>query len=148
MSDSPAVRLQIEEMHRTYVQMTGQQVTLWGREWVWWEWIKRGLNVEDLRMLITHIKRERAAGRPVRGADLKFRNLAANADFAEEDIIELRARRRAWKAPAVRARDDVTAATGRPPTNTQPEARSAKDVIDSLAGQQAFEAFKKLKEEL
>lgn len=110
MSAQDRVR-EIEAMHAEYVRLTGQHVSLMGREHVWYEWMRRGLTIDDLRMLIGHIKRERAKGNNVRGADLKFRNLVWDADFAEEDIVALRARYRGQRMDAGKA--GVLAATGR-----------------------------------
>lgn len=143
---------QIEELHAEYVRLSGQRVSLMGREWAWYEWVKRGLTVQDLRMLVGHIRRERSAGRTVRGADLKFRNLVANADFAEEDIVELRARARARVHQAEPGKASVLRSAGRPPVSGGGAARSAREcverVIESQAGLKAFEEFRRLKENI
>ena len=101
---------EIAEMHTEYQRLTGYPVVLAGREWTWFEWLKRGLTVEDLRLLIREKRRRIRAGE-LTPQSLTFRNLAGNADYAEEDIAVLRARSR---GPTIdRARADVLRASGR-----------------------------------
>ena len=80
-------------LHDEYCRLTGFKVTFFGREHVWYEWARRELTVADLRALIAE-KRRRVKVGELPPASLTFRNLVANVDYAEEDIAELRARRR------------------------------------------------------
>lgn len=141
---------QISAYHAEYQRLTGQRVTLLGREWVWWEWIQRELTLDDLRLLIRDKQRRIRQGE-LPPQSIAFRNAVANADFAEEDILLLRARTRA--RPADPARAAVLRATGRPTHSDSSPTQAAGPIAarltsDPAAAAAAFAEFQKLKTSL
>ena len=84
---------EIAALHAEYERLTGYRIALMGREWCWFEWLKRDLTVADLRMLVADTKTKIARGE-LTSASLQFRNLIGQVDFAEEKIADLRVRRR------------------------------------------------------
>lgn len=152
---------QIEELHRHYIRLTGYQISLAGREWCWFEWLKRDLTPDDLRDLVRDTRTKIARGE-LTNASLQFRNLIGQVDFAEEKIAELRARRRAPAGDPARA--SILRQTARPETgNLKPDAsglssqvsglRTSSDVVakltsDPTAAAKAFEELQKLKRNL
>lgn len=133
---------EIQQIHRVYCQATGFNLALdIAREQDWLLWLKRGFTADDLRLMVSHLRREIQAGRRNEGC-LKFRNLIVNVDFFEEDLAELRARQR--PRPAMDpAKASVLRATGRHDVEPTKDARSAADI---LAGEEAFKIFKGLKD--
>lgn len=151
MSESKRARL-INELHAEYVRLTGFRISVMGREWAWFEWIKRELGVAELRMLVAEKRRRIRAGE-LTGASLAFRNLIGNADFAEEDVAELRSRARgANRVP--QDKQSLLKQTGRPaPTHKDSTTRSAGDVINQLesdpaAAAKALEELRQFKNNL
>lgn len=75
----------IPEAHRIYCSLTGQQLSLrYDRERLWFELLRAGHGLEDIRHLITYLQREIRAGRRNVGA-LKLSNLL-QPDRFEEDL--------------------------------------------------------------
>lgn len=75
----------IHEAHRIYCSLTGQQLSLrYDRERLWFELLRAGHGLEDIRHLITYLQREIRAGRRNVGA-LKLSNLL-QLDRFEEDL--------------------------------------------------------------
>lgn len=143
---------QIQQMHAEYVRLTGYEVTLMGREYVWWEWLKRELTLADLRALVADTRSKIGRGE-LTMASLQFRNLIGQVDYAEEKIAELRARQRG-RRPVVPDRESVLRQTGRM-TQSQPQAepRPAADVVaklttDPAAAEKALAELRALKDRL
>jgi len=83
----------IQEAHRLYCQLTGQTLRLaFDRERMWYELLRLGYSLEDLRAVITYLQREIRAQRRNVGA-LKLSNLL-QPDRFEEDLQISRVRLR------------------------------------------------------
>ena len=74
----------IAQAHALYGQLTGQRLSLrFDRERAWFEFLKAGYTMEDLRRVVTYLQKEIRAGRRNVGA-LKLSNLL-QLDRFEED---------------------------------------------------------------
>jgi hypothetical protein len=140
----------ITALHDEYVRLTGMNVSLFGREHAWYEWVRRELGVPELRLLVAEKRRRIKAGE-LPPASLTFRNLVANVDYAEEDIAELRARGRTRKLDPNKA--SLLRQTGRPDAPRPAETQSAAQVItklqsDPAAAAKALEELRALKNNL
>jgi hypothetical protein len=90
----PNVPDQVRALHAAWERLTGQRLVLdCMRERAWWDWIQRGLGVEDLELLLAELRARVRAGR-LNPSSIKFRFIVGNPDQAEEDIAEIKARRR------------------------------------------------------
>jgi hypothetical protein len=75
----------ITAAHHSYCQLTGQALRLgFDRERQWYEWLRAGFTLEDLRRVVTYLQREIRQGRRNVGA-LKLSNLL-QPDRFEEDL--------------------------------------------------------------
>ncbi len=75
----------IQEAHRLYCQLTGQTLRLaFDRERMWYELLRVGYSLQDLRAVLTYLQREIRAQRRNVGA-LKLSNLL-QPDRFEEDL--------------------------------------------------------------
>jgi hypothetical protein len=82
---------QIAGAHQLYCQLTGQNLRLgYDRERQWYQWLRAGFTLQDLRHVITYLQREIREGRRYIGA-LKLSNLL-QLDRFEEDLNIRRAR--------------------------------------------------------
>ena len=83
---SPSVHPeQIVAAHQLYGQLTGQSLRLgFERERQWYEWLRAGFTLEDLRRVVLYLQREIRAGHRNVGA-LKLSNLL-QPDRFEEDL--------------------------------------------------------------
>ena len=83
---SPAIGPQhIAAAHQFYCHLTGQSLRLgFDRERQWYEWLRAGFTLEDLRRVILYLQREIREGRRNVGA-LKLSNLL-QPDRFEEDL--------------------------------------------------------------
>jgi len=97
MSDSipfPVNAANIGQAHQLYCQLTGQNLRLaFDRERMWYELLRLGYSLQDLRAVITYLQREIRAARRNVGA-LKLSNLL-QPDRFEEDLQISRVRLRA-----------------------------------------------------
>jgi hypothetical protein len=76
---------QITSAHQLYCQLTGQNLRLgFDRERQWYEWLRAGFTLEDLRRTVAYLQREIREGRRNVGA-LKLSNLL-QPDRFEEDL--------------------------------------------------------------
>ena len=76
---------QIAAAHQLYCQLTGQTLRLgYDRERQWFEWLRAGFTLEDLRRVVSYLQREVREGRRNIGA-LKLSNLL-QLDRFEEDL--------------------------------------------------------------
>lgn len=88
----------IVHAHGVYCQLTGQNLRLaYERERWWYEFLRAGFTVEDLRRVVFYLQRQIREGRRNVGA-LKLRNLLQPDSF-EEDLAISRVRLEAPKAP-------------------------------------------------
>jgi len=127
----------IATLHHEYRQLTGFDLKLdFYRERVWWEWCQRGNDVESLRLVVGHLKRQIYKGER-NGGSLKFHNLIGNLDFFDEDHAIAKAEARKPKIDQERA--SVLRATGRTENHTSPPRTAAQVMADD-------EAFKKFRE--
>jgi hypothetical protein len=118
----------IEQAHQLYCQLTGQNLRLaFDRERMWYELLRAGYSLEDLRTVISYLQREVRAQRRNVGA-LKLSNLL-QPDRFEEDLQISRVRLR-------------------PPPYTKPASPSpaALDPIQQQQGRQrALECLRQIK---
>lgn len=122
---TPAIQ-DIAAMHAAYVQGTGLQIPLdSARELTWYEVWRRGIRADDIRLVITHMKRRAKAQQSVRS--FVFRRFVGDADFLEEDIAEARRDARTPRPPRDRAA--VLQASGRPPAPEPPTSRPAGEIL-------------------
>jgi hypothetical protein len=122
----------IAQAHQLYCQLTGQSLSLgFDRERMWFEILRAGYSLEDLRRLILYLQREIRAQRRNLGA-LKLSNLL-QPDRFEEDLNLSRVR-----------------LSGPPPTQTptalRPPTRSPAE--QQRGRQRALEQLRQLKETL
>ena len=76
---------QITTAHQRYCHLTGQNLRLgFDRERQWYEWLRAGFTLEDLRRVVTYLQREIREGRRNVGA-IKLSNLL-QLDRFEEDL--------------------------------------------------------------
>ena len=91
---------QIVEAHQCYCHLTGQSLRLgFDRERQWYEWLRAGFTLQDLRRVIGYLQREIREGRRNVGA-LKLSNLL-QADRFEEDLNIRRVRLQPLPRPPV-----------------------------------------------
>lgn len=89
---------QITAAHQLYCQLTGQSLRLgFDRERQWYEWLRAGFTLEQLRRVIAYLQREIRQGRRNVGA-LKLSNLL-QPDRFEEDFNIGRVRLRPTPPP-------------------------------------------------
>ena len=75
----------IAAAHQLFCQLTGQVLRLgFDRERQWYEWLRAGFSLQDLRRVIVYLQREIREGRRNVGA-LKLSNLL-QPDHFEEDL--------------------------------------------------------------
>ena len=90
---SPVDALAIGQAHQLYCQLTGQNLRLaFDRERMWYELLRLGYSLQDLRTVIAYLQREIRAQRRNVGA-LKLSNLL-QPDRFEEDLQISRVRLR------------------------------------------------------
>jgi hypothetical protein len=88
----------IQQAHQLYCQLTGQTLRLaFDRERMWYELLRTGYTLQDLRTVITYLQREITAQRRNVGA-LKLSNLL-QPDRFEEDLQISRVRLRPTAPP-------------------------------------------------
>jgi hypothetical protein len=91
---------QITAAHQLYCQLTGQNLRLgFDRERQWFEWLRAGFTLEDLRRVVAYLQREIRHGRRNIGA-LKLSNLL-QPDRFEEDFNIRRVRLEPPRPPPV-----------------------------------------------
>ena len=96
---SPITADHVAQAHALYGQLTGQRVGLrFDRERAWYQLLRAGYTLEDLRQVVSYLQREIRAGRRNVGA-LKLSNLL-QLDRFEEDLNISRVRLRAPPPPA------------------------------------------------
>jgi len=128
----------IRALHSAYQSATGFDIALdFQRESQWYEAWKRGIRAQDITALIGLMRWKAKHDQPVRS--LKFRTFVGNADYLEEDVQEMRARKRVVLPNAAKA--TVLQATGRP---VAPEPPKAKSVADLLSLSDDFDALKRM----
>jgi hypothetical protein len=94
----PVDALAISQAHQLYCQLTGQTLRLaFDRERMWYELLRLGYSLHELRAVITYLQREIRAQRRNVGA-LKLSNLL-QPDRFEEDLQISRVRLRALPPP-------------------------------------------------
>jgi len=133
-----AARIQIEQLHELYQNLTGHQLFLnMSREMEWFAWLKwrrPPFTADDLRLVVTLIRRGIKEQKRNEGA-LKFSNLIGMPDRFEEDLALARALNRP-KPPAVKtvSTPSVGTQTNRivPTNGTEDTARPVADVIANI----------------
>src|SRR5262245_54578877 len=98
MNSVPSLSAQIQQLHQTYCQLTGQNLSLrFDRERFWYEFLRAGFTAADLGQVILYLQREIRQTRRNVGA-LKLSNLL-QLDRFEEDLNISRVRLRPAAAP-------------------------------------------------
>jgi hypothetical protein len=129
---SPSIPAQLEPLHQTYCQLTGQNLSLrFDRERLWFEFLRAGFTVADLIQVVRYLQREIRHSRRNVGA-LKLSNLL-QLDHFEEDLHISRVRLTA-PVPATPAATTVV------PTCSPAEQARGR--------QRALEHLRQLKEQL
>lgn len=106
----PLEAARIAQAHQLYCQLTGQSLSLgFDRERRWYELLRLGYSLEDLRAVVSYLQREIRAQRRNVGA-LKLSNLL-QPDRFEEDL----------QISRVRLRPPAPAASAPAPTPTLPQ---------------------------
>ncbi len=124
----PLDALAIGQAHQLYCQLTGQSLRLgFDRERMWYELLRTGYSLQDLRTVITYLQREIRAQRRNVGA-LKLSNLL-QPDRFEEDLQISRVRLRV--AP--------------PPQPAPPPASALPAREQQLAHQRALQCLRQIK---
>jgi hypothetical protein len=124
----PVDALAIGQAHQLYCQLTGQSLRLaFDRERMWYELLRLGYSLQDLRTVITYLQREIRAQRRNVGA-LKLSNLL-QPDRFEEDLQISRVR--------LRVASPVQSAPPPPPALPAPEQQQAR--------QRALECLRQIK---
>ena len=89
---------EITAAHQLYCQLTGQTLGLgFDRERQWYEWLRAGFTLQDLRRVIAYLQRQIREGRRNVGA-LKLSNLL-QIDRFEEDLNIRRVRLEPLRPP-------------------------------------------------
>jgi hypothetical protein len=129
---SPPDAAAIEQAHRLYCQLTGQTLRLaFDRERMWYELLRAGYSLDDLRAVVAYLQREIRAQRRNIGA-LKLSNLLQPDRFEEDlQISRVRLRPPAPLKPA-------------PPPPPPPQDRAQQE----RGRQRALECLRQLKETL
>lgn len=131
----------IQALHSAYCSASGFALPLdYSREQQWFDVWKRGIRAPDITALIALMRWKAKHDQPVRS--LKFRSFVGNADYLEEDVVEMRARKRAVPAQVVREspKAQVLRASGRD-VAADPQAKSVSAILPSLFDD--FEALKR-----
>ena len=125
-SSWPVSAAAIGQAHQLYGQLTGQSLRLaFDRERMWYELLRLGYSLQDLRAVITYLQREIRAQRRNVGA-LKLSNLL-QPDRFEEDLQISRVRLR-------------------PPSPPPPPSRPALPLLDQQQGRQrALQCLRQIK---
>jgi hypothetical protein len=119
----------ITAAHQLYCHLTGQSLCLgFDRERQWFEWLRAGFTLSDLRRVVAYLQREIREGRRNVGA-LKLSNLL-QLDRFEEDLNIRRVRLEPPAPPPVQA----------PPVLSEPERE--------LRRRQCLEQIRQIKEKL
>jgi hypothetical protein len=123
----PVDAARIAQAHQFYCQLTGQSLSLgFDRERMWYELLRRGYSLKDLRAVVTYLQREIRAQRRNVGA-IKLSNLL-QPDRFEEDLQISRVRLRA-PAPAPAATPTL------PETERQRGCERALELLRQLKAQ-------------
>jgi hypothetical protein len=129
-------------IHAYYCRLTGHDLELnFEREHFWMLWLHHRWTAADLALVVRAIKKAIIA-RERKPAALLFRNLIGDTGRFEEDLSHYRALARMPRRDPGRSR--ALAATGR----SEETINTARSVADIIAGEQAFAAFRALKETL
>jgi hypothetical protein len=127
-------RHQIQQAHDAYCELTGQTLSLgFDRERRWFELLKTGITLEDLRRVIAYLQREIREGRRNVGA-LKLSNLL-QPDRFEEDL----------QISRVRLHKNFPANSARP-TPVRPQASSPQG--DPRARERGLEILRQFRQSL
>src|ERR1051326_3472436 len=105
---TPPLAFQIQQLHRTYGQLTGQNLSLrFDRERLWYEFLRAGFTEADLVQVVAYLQKEIRHARRNIGA-LKLSNLL-QLDRFEEDLHISRVRLRPAADPPLQCPSPSTA---------------------------------------
>jgi hypothetical protein len=107
-SPVPPLATQIQQLHQTYCQLTGQNLSLrFDRERLWYEFLRAGFTAADLVQVVVYLQKEIRHTRRNVGA-LKLSNLL-QLDRFEEDLNINRVRLRPAADPPLQPASAPTA---------------------------------------
>lgn len=131
-SPAPPLASQIQELHQTYCQLTGQNLSLrFDRERLWYEFLRAGFTGSDLIQVVAYLQKEVRHTRRNVGA-LKLSNLL-QLDRFEEDLHISRVRLRSAAIP---------------PPNSSPASTTASPAEQARGRQRALDQLRDLREKL
>ena len=126
MNSAPPLNAQIQQLHQTYCQLTGQNLSLrFDRERFWYEFLRAGFTLADLRQVVAYLQKEIRQTRRNVGA-LKLSNLL-QLDRFEEDLQISRVRLR---APADQPLQRFSVPTASPTEQTRGRQRALDQLRD------------------
>jgi hypothetical protein len=116
MNSVPSLAAAIQQLHQTYCQLTGQNLSLrFDRERLWYEFLRAGFTAANLRQVVAYLQKEIRQARRNVGA-LKLSNLL-QLDRFEEDLnisrVRLQPATEPPKPPAALSASPVEQAKGR-----------------------------------
>jgi hypothetical protein len=127
-TDSPVGADKIQAAHRLYCELTGQSLRLaFDRERAWYEILRAGYELRDIRRVIRYLQREIQRERRNVGA-LKLRNLLQPDQF-EEDLNISRVRLEA--IPARRSSEQST--LPEPACDMEQDGMRRQKIVEELA---------------
>jgi len=133
----------LEALHAIYVRETQLEAACNMHKLGAWEvWLTHGWTQEDLVLVIRALKAKVKAGQKWPSC-LNFRKLIVDTEAFEEELCEARARSRTRRVDP--ARERVLRCTAR---SAEPKPKPMATPAQILAGKEAFEAFKRLKDQL
>ena len=122
---------QIKALHAMFCDLTDASLTLnLYRMDIWRLWARRGLGEEDLKLVVTHLRRGIRDGKRNLGA-LRFSNLIERPDLFEEEVSQARAELRNAR-PQATPKDRVLSATGRVSDAPMADPVHASVVVEKL----------------
>ena len=150
MSDQTKLDADCMKLHTCYQQMTGNTVSFIGRHFVWADFIRRGLTIDDLKRWLNDLKYRVQKGQ-LDHTSLRFSNAISNLERCEEGCVELR--RRARGTVVDTDKSSVLRTTGRTETTNTDSTRTIADIIpkvasDPEAARRAFEDLQRLRQSL
>lgn len=130
----------IAELHQVYEASTGLHLPLnkaFAREYQWSLWLAEGYTVDDLKLVVAHLKR---SYREYAVKMCRFSSLIGDLERFSEWLAEARATARNTR-PAPTPRQQILAATGR--TEEAPQATEKR--VDKIAGEVLAKGWEQLK---
>ena len=124
MPHENTVAAEVENLHRLYCQLTGQQLSLrYERQRLWFEFLRAGFDADALQRVVRYLQKQIRAGRRNVGA-LKLSNLL-QLDRFEEDLNLIHIRLQSPASPPAKK-------TETPPLSPAQEQRLRQEATAAL----------------